>query len=258
VLRADLAQGSGETRAAAVRAASAPVIVFAEDHCFPMDGWAEALLHAHDGSHVAVGPVVSNANPTNVLSWADLLMGYGPWLAPGRSGEMSHLPGHNSSYKVAPLHALGGDLPALMEAETALQWKLRSAGMSLFQESRAQVAHTNFDNWAMWVPVLFHAGRVFAATRSLSWSPWRRVAFAVATPLVPFVRMSRHLRQAVAAGWPALLILKVTPVLAAGLVIDAAGQLAGCVSGAGRSRATLVHWDFHRNVPRSQLGEARS
>lgn len=258
VVQADLAEGSGDARAAAVRAASAPVIVFAEDHCFPMDGWAEALVQAHHAPHTAVGPVVSNANPTNLVSWADLLMGYGPWLAPGRSGEKGHLPGHNCSYKVEALLAYGDSLAALMEAETALQWRLRSSGATLYQESRAGVAHTNFDSWRTWIPVIFHAGRVFAATRSLDWSPARRAAFSAATPLVPFVRLWRHLRQGVAAGWSAGMLLRLTPVLLAGLVVDAAGQFAGTAAGAGRSRSTLVQWDFHRNVPRSRLGEART
>ena len=252
VVGVDFDAGTGPARATAVREASAPVIVFGEDHCFPQAGWAAALLRAHGGPWAAVGPVVRNANPEALVSWADLLMGYGPWLAPGRSMERDHLPGHNSSYKVDALLTLGDDLPALMESETALQWRLRSLGHRLFQESDAQVAHTNFDRWRTWIPVSFHAGRVFAATRSLAWSLPRRWAFAAATPLVPAVRMWRHIRQAVDAGLPAGLVVRIAPILAIGLIVDGAAQFAGCITGAGQSRATLVQWDFHRNVPRAR------
>lgn len=254
VLPTSLERGSGAARALAVREAAAPVVVFAEDHCFPEVGWAGALLKAHEGPWAAVGPVVSNANPTTTVSWADYLMGYGPWITPGRSGEREHLPGHNSSYKRAPLLPFGEELEALIEAETALQWRLRERGHRLYQEAGARTAHTNFEHWGTWLHVTFHAGRVFAATRAMSWSPLRRVAFAAASPLVPLVRLRRHLGQAIGARWPLSRTLRVAPTLLIGLIVDAAGQCAGSLAGAGRSRAILVDWDFQRNVPRRGRG----
>jgi hypothetical protein len=251
VVRVDLSRGSGPARAIAVREATAPVIVFGEDHCFPEAGWAEALLRAHANDWAAVGPVVMNANPESLVSWADLLKGYGPWLAPGRSAERDHLPGHNSSYKRDSLLAFGSDLDDLMEAESALQWKLRDRGFSLYQESAARVAHTNFESWGVWVPVSYHSGRVFAATRALGWSLLKRIAFAGAFPMIPVVRMWRHMRQASEAGIPSALLVRIAPVLAAGLLVDALGQAVGCLAGPGNSRGTLVDWDFHRNVPRN-------
>lgn len=244
----DLGAGSGDARAIAVREAAAPVIVFAEDHCFPEPGWARALVEAHDGPWAAVGPVVLNANPARLVSWADLLMGYGPWLAPGTSREHEHLPGHNCSYKREPLLAFGDELPELMEAETVLHWRLRAGGHRLWQESRARVAHTNFERWGTWLFVTYHAGRVFAAMRALEWPLGQRVAFALASPLIPLVRLVRHLRQGAAAPWPMRLVLAVAPTLAVGLVVNAAGQALGCLAGAGRSRAIMVAWEFARNA----------
>jgi hypothetical protein len=244
--------GSGEARAAAVREAQAPVIAFGEDHCFPQDGWASALLDAHQGAYAAVGPAVHNANPTTLVSWADLLMGYGPWLAPTSSGPRDHLPGHNTSYKRAVLLALGDDLPALMEAETPLQWRLRADGHVMFLEARAWVAHTNFEDLSTWLFVSFHAGRVFAATRSMAWPWWHRAAFAVASPLVPFVRLRRHLAQARTAGWSFRRLVTIAPTLLVGLIADGLGQAVGSIAGTGGSRATLVAWEFHRNERRGK------
>lgn len=244
--------GSGEARAAAVREARAPIIAFAEDHCFPQDGWASALVDAHRAPHAAVGPAVHNANPATSVSWADLLMGYGPWLAPTTSGPRDHLPGHNTSYKRETLLALGGELPALMEAETPLQWRLRADGHSLYLDARAQVAHTNFEEMSTWLYVSFHAGRVFAATRAMPWPWWRRVAFAAASPLVPLVRLRRHLGQARGAGWTVSRVARLAPTLLAGLVADGIGQGIGSLAGAGQSRATLVAWEFYRNEPRGK------
>ena len=250
VVPVDYGAGSGLARAAAVHAASAPVVAFAEDHCFPQVGWAAALVGTHRGPWAAVGPAVVNANPTSLVSWADMLMGYGPWLAPQASGTREHLPGHNTSYKCAVLLALGDHLPALMEAETPLQWKLRSGGHELYLDDRARVAHTNFDHMGTWLLVSFHAGRVFAATRVLEWPVWRRVAFAAASPLVPFVRLRRHLGQARAAGWSTWKIGAIAPTLLLGLVADGAGQALGSLFGTGGSVAMLVAWEFYRNEPR--------
>lgn len=252
VVKANMSR-AGAARAAAVRAARAPIVAFGEDHSFPQPGWAAAILAAYRGEWAAVGPVVINANPGTIVSWADLLMGYGPWLAPGSSAERDHLPGHNSSYRKDVLLTLGDELGDLFEAETALQWTLRARGHRLFQESAARVAHTNFERWSTWIPVSFHAGRVFADTRARSWSKGARLAFALASPLVPFVRMWRHLGQAFAARVAPAVIIRTAPVLALGLVIDAAGQFTGCLFGPGRSRETLVDWEFHRNAPRATV-----
>lgn len=257
VLHVPYNAGSGEARATAVREAQAPVIAFGEDHCFPQPGWAAALLDAHRAPHAAVGPAVHNANPDTKVSWADLLMGYGPWLAPASTGLREHLPGHNTSYKRAALLALGDELPALMEAETPLQWRLRAAGHTLYLESRACVAHTNFERFPIWLYVSYHAGRVFAATRALPWPAWRRMAFALASPLVPLVRLRRHVAHARQAGWALPRIAGLVPTLLLGLAADAIGQGVGMLAGAGRSRATLVAWEFHRNERRGRRAVAR-
>src|SRR5437588_133855 len=81
---------------------------------------AQALLAAHRGPWAAVGPVVRNANPSTSVSWADFLIGYGPWCDPAPAGDLDHLPGHNSSYKRAILLDYGSELEGLLEAESVL------------------------------------------------------------------------------------------------------------------------------------------
>lgn len=66
------------------------------------------------------------------MSWADLFIGYSPWLAPSSSREAEFLPGHNTSYKRAVLLEYGDQLDSMMQAETVLHWNLRSKGHHLF------------------------------------------------------------------------------------------------------------------------------
>ena len=83
---------SNISRCAGIRAASAPVVVLAEDHSFPEPGWAEALWSSHGAGIAAVGPVLGNANPESMISWANLLLEYYPWLEGAEAGAVTRLP----------------------------------------------------------------------------------------------------------------------------------------------------------------------
>jgi hypothetical protein len=73
-------ESGGRMLACGVRAASAPLVVYVEEHSFPEPGWAEALIRAFDGPWTAVGPAVCNANPSSGISWATLFMEFGAWV----------------------------------------------------------------------------------------------------------------------------------------------------------------------------------
>lgn len=246
VLEAGELVATGPIRARAVREASAPIVAFSEDHCFPDPDWAEALLAAHAEPHAAIGPAVCNANPETATSWADLHLGYGRWLAPGRRGVVDMLPGHNSSYKRDVLLGYGAELDRLMEAETVLFWDLRRRGHTLLFEPGARVAHTNFAHPTVFLDVQWHLGRVFGATRAAGWSVPRRVAYAIAAPAIPLIRLGHTVRAAIANGTPLRSLLRATPVLVAGLAVDCVAQATGALFGAGRSVARLTAYEFHR------------
>jgi hypothetical protein len=80
LVEADVLRSSAEARAAGVRAATAPIVVFTEDHSLPEPAWAESLIRAHGEAWAVVGPAVINANPRGAVSWANLLIEYIEWL----------------------------------------------------------------------------------------------------------------------------------------------------------------------------------
>ena len=237
---------TGPARAAAIRAARAPVVAFAEEHCFPQPGWAQALIDAHRGDYAAVGPAMQNANPQTIVSWADFLVGYGPWAAPIEKAEREYLPGHNSSYKRSVILAYGDALDTLMEAETVLMWDLRTKGHRLLLEPAARAAHMNFGRWRSWLAVMFLNGRAFAHTRSSHWSLVRRLAFVAASPLIPLVRLRRALGDVRRVGHGGGFLLRVIPTMCVGLACDALGQMAGYASGPGEAHARLAEYEWHR------------
>ena len=233
--------------AAGIRAASAPVVVISEDHSFPEADWAHALIERHREPWAAVGPVVRNANPDSLISWADFFLGYGAWLDPTPAGEIDHLPGHNSSYKRAILLEYDRVLEAMLEAEFGLHEALRAKGYRLYLEPAARTAHMNFGRLVPWIPYLVHAGRVFAAARAGQWSPLRRLVYIVGAPLIPLVRLWRTRADIRRPGRPAHLWPRIVPALMVGLTLDAVGQVLGYAFGAGNASRKLYAYEFHRD-----------
>ena len=231
---------------AGIRKARADIVVLSEDHAFPAPGWAEALVKAHQSPWAAVGPVIRNGNPRSVVSWADLLIAYAPWLYPGHKGERDHLPGHNSSYKKAFLLGYGPQLEEMMEAESVLHWDLRQKGHQLLLEPEAQIAHLNFGRLSSWLQAQFYSGRVFAASRAKAWGLGRRLMYGLASPLIPLIRIKRIVGEARGSGSWSHVPRGVLPMLLLGLFASASGEMMGYVAGHGNARPKLAEFEFHR------------
>ncbi|MGH8597776.1 MAG: glycosyltransferase [Gammaproteobacteria bacterium] len=238
---------TARARAAGVFAASAPVVAFVEDHAFPANGWAEALIAAHQQPWAAVGPAMANANPRTLTSWVNLVVEYAQWLDPRPAGAIDHLPGHNASYKRSLLVEYGDSLEAMLDAESILQWDLRAKGYELYFEPRAKTFHQNFSAGFSWLPLRFNGGRLFAASRARTWSPLRRMLYCAASPLIPFVRFKRIVKELRAPGRKRDLLPRIVPLLFASLVVDAAGEMAGYALGVGDAMRKLSDMEFHRH-----------
>ncbi len=225
------------------RHARASIVAYTEDHVYAEPDWAEALVAAHGaGDWAAVGPVLRNANPGSMVSWADFVQGFGPWAAPAPSGEREFLPGHNTCYRRDVLLARGEGLAASLTSETVFHWDLRREGRRLWLEPRARIAHLNFGRLGPWLRGMYVHGRAFAAQRSAPWPFPRRLAFALASPLIPVVRLVRCLPNARRCRMP----LRAFPVLILGLAVDGAGQAVGTLAGEGPVREQLGEYEYER------------
>jgi hypothetical protein len=235
-----------EARAAAVRAASAPIVAFTEDHSFPQPGWAAALVEAFDDGGSVVGPVVENGNPRSMVSRANFLLEYGEWMPPGRRDGRSHLPGHNSAYRREVLLSLGDRLTSMIEAESVLHWELARDGHRLMQEPRAITRHVNFSRFWPSVALRYHLGRQFAARRAGTWSVTRRAGYAAAFPLIALVRVARV--ALLGAGSRELLAVAVAlPMVALMVTVSSVGEAVGHVTRqAGSSNAYLSDIEHDR------------
>ena len=236
----------GQAKTAGIRCATASVVVLTEDHCFPDPGWARGLIEAHRGDWAAVGPAMDNGNPQSLISWADFIIGYGPWFNPPGADEVELLPGHNTSYKRDLLLGYGERLEALLGAESNLHQDLRARGFRLYLEPAAKAFHTNFTKPSRWIPYLFYSGRVFAAERRRNWPPLRRAGYSAGAWLIPIVRFMRLIPE-VRRTRPDLVAGVSAPLLFA-LIVDAVGQGIGYALGAGQAAEKVARLEFHREA----------
>jgi hypothetical protein len=246
IVNAGPMQTSNKSRVAGIRGATAPIVALAEDHCFPDPDWAEALISAHQSRFAVVGPVLRNANPQSMLSWANLLLEYSPWLDGAKRCEMTDLPGHNSAYRRDLLLAFGDRLDELFEVEAVIQRELCAQGHHMLLEPRATTNHLNFSLLRPSMTLRLNAGRSFAGYRTTGWSRTKRAVYAIASPLIPLVRFARIVRFLTRSDSYRFLLPRVLPMLGIVLIVDGLGELIGYVAGPGESPRILGEIEFNR------------
>jgi hypothetical protein len=233
-------------RAAGVRAASTPLVVFTETHSFPEPGWAQALIDAHAGPWAAVGPAMLNATPDDPRTWGQLLVDYGPWVAPVRAGPVDDVPGHGSCYKRALLLDYGDDLEPMLAAEWNLHRDLCARGHRLYLEPAAATRHLNMTRVAPSFHMWRHYSQDLASIRARRWPAARRAVYALAAPAILSKRLASTLRHLVRVGRLGALPAALAPMLAS-LTGSAVGELVGYASRRRSSdQMALAHYDLHR------------
>jgi predicted dehydrogenase len=233
---------------AAVRAARAPLVIFAEDHSFPEPTWAEELVAAHAQGAAAAAPQIRNANPASMMSWADLFLGFGPWVEPRAHGPLPSLPWHNSAYDREVLLALGEELEVLIENEGLLHERLRAQGKQMYL-LRARTRHINMSRPRSFFSEHYHGGRAFGAGRARAgrWSLARRMLHVAGAPLVPLIRLRTSINDVRNCGRTRELLPRMLPFLLLGLGCHALGEAAGIAWGPGLSGRRKSDMEFHRD-----------
>jgi glycosyltransferase involved in cell wall biosynthesis len=244
--------GLGEARAAGVRRSTGPIVAFLVDHCYPTPAWAEALIDAYRGGWAAVGYSFESANPGSFAGRIAMLAQFGPWLDSGTETAVEALPGNNVSYRREALAPFSGELAELLDIDLILHERLRARGDALALCPAALVAYEPYDS-LLETALANHAySSLLAAARVRAgrWPLWRRLAYALASPLgvtamrlAPAVRAARRRPDAVPGA------LATLPGVFAIAVVAALGEARGYLLGDGSMRRRFLHWELH--APRS-------
>ncbi len=179
----------GAAREAGVRAARGDFVSFVEDHAYPDPDWAAAQLVAHAAGNVAVGSLMHNANPGSMTSWADLFLGFTPWVEPRKAGPATRLPWHHTGYDRAILLSQGDHLASVLETEGVFHAKLHSEGRLMYLTD-SKTSHVNISRFSSFLIGQYHGGRSFGGHRAQEqgWPWYRRLMQAMAAPIVPLMR----------------------------------------------------------------------
>lgn len=249
----------GRARAAAVRQARAPVVSFLEEHCSVRPGWAGAVIAAHREPWAAVSGEVHNGNPGIGRSDIIGLLSYGLFYPPLARGEANLVAGHNSSFRREALLRYDGDLDVLLGTDMVLLARLRADGFRFATEPDAKLDHLNETNFATIARGYFLFNRCYGHARAhhMRWSPARRLAYVVLTPVIPLYFMAhfsrflaRHRRSFLGLFMRNAALVYVVQLCAA------AGQAVGLVFGPGDAERRFTAYELNepRPVATADLG----
>lgn len=229
----------------------APFMTFLEDHAFPGPAWAERIVEAAStGPWDAIGTRIENGNPGTVLSWANMLMSYGRWVAAEHAGTTVNIARHNSTFRRATLEReYGPNLPSKMGRDGGLLDDLLARGATYYLTPEAHVEHLNPSTWRSTLQLRIGSGRLFASSRMKRerWSGAKRLMYVMLGVTIPFIRF-RILREEIMTsgakrqciGWRAY------PALAVGVLLDGVGQFLGHTIGPGTVKQKLAHFEISR------------
>lgn len=220
-----------QARAAGVHAAASEFVFMGETHSFPRAGMFKAIVAAHEDGATIVVPALENENPSGLVSWAGFLSGYASWALGRERGELEGAPLFNVSYRKSFLLGFGESLDRVLLIREDIRQRVAAANGKMFFEPAAKIGHVNITRARDWIPQRVVAGRTIGSVRSASWATGRRVAYALAFPLIPMVLMRKHWRGIARTIRQHRVPRAVLPVLLLGMLFQAWGEMLGYLLG---------------------------
>lgn len=218
-------------RAVGLRAVRGELIGMLEDRGRPDPGWARAMTNLHQAlPHAVIGGPVENAVDT-IRNWAVYFCDftrYAPPLSPGPAEWVTDV---NVSYKQ---RAIASTEPLWRERyhEPVVHFALAHQGETLYlsPEPVTRQMRQPIGLGAL-LRERFAWGRLFAYTRLKTARGSQRIGWLAASPLVPAVVLARQARLVWGKGLHRGRFVAAAPLVALLLVVWAAGEAAGYLTG---------------------------
>jgi hypothetical protein len=143
------------------------------------------------------------------------------------------IPADNASYKRWALDRCT-DVRARGFWEPDIHAKLRAEGYQLFMTPRIGVRHVRSFTFTEFMRQRFWHGRQFGSSNALRLSTAVRLAHIIAAPLIPFLMLTRIVRQVFRRRRHITQLLLATPVMVLFLVSWATGEIVGYLAPIGQ------------------------
>ena len=222
-------------RAKGVRVAQAPFVFIAETHAYPDPDLAEKLIDVLAGEWSLAVPGFRNSNPESALSWASFLNDYGAWAQTLASGEIERAPSHDAAFRRSVLLEFGDRLENALTFGDEMNLTLRERGHRSYFQPTAGIQHVNISRFRSFLRERFLSGVLIGGYRSARWGVVRRVAYALGSPLIPFVLLARVREGVTQAQRSHTLPAGTIPAIVFAAFLKAAGEMRGYLFGASAS-----------------------
>jgi hypothetical protein len=222
-------------RAVGIGASRGDIVALLEDDCLVQDGWCKAAMSLIASPHVALGGAVEPGPYRRGLDWAVYFCEYARFMSPVPTDASPPLPGNNTVFRRTALMRAGTDAEGFQEAFAHAAWVRE--GLTTGASDRLVV--TNINRWParQVVSVPFHHGRAYAANRFSGKPPAIRLAFAMATPVLPLVKIARLYAETSSRRRLIGRLCRALPWVMLFTTSWSAGEAVGCLAGSGGSAA---------------------
>jgi hypothetical protein len=180
-----------EARAAGAQQASAPYVLFLEDHCLPFPDCLERMLMRLRDGWTAVGPAFVSGNTVSRVGMAANLLTYGQWMGCRQGGQRSFVSGYNSAFVRKTILARGDQLTQDLIAPSTLQMELAREGHRFYFEHQAVMAHWEASTFRGVRRILLGNGRALGMLRARSWTTAQKVLASLSNPILVGYRVLR-------------------------------------------------------------------
>jgi hypothetical protein len=183
-----------ELRACGLAVARGDLLGLVEDHVRPDPHWAAAMTEMHRGPYAAVVGAMDNS-VDRALNWAVYFCDFGKYQNPLPEGEAWTTSDANTVYKRAALESIR---PLWQDRfqEAVATAALLAANHKLAQSPRA-IIYQHRTGLRLWPAMKerFIWARSYAIGRSKTLKTWKRLVYAMLTPILPpllLYRMGRN------------------------------------------------------------------
>ncbi|MGD9628408.1 MAG: hypothetical protein AB7V18_04115 [Pyrinomonadaceae bacterium] len=224
-------------RAVGLGLARGKIVAITEDHARPSDDWCRQLIRLHiELPYEVIGGAVENGID-RPINWAWYYCDFGRYGRPFSDGEAEYISDVNVSYKRQAL-ALVQDLCQETYSETTMHWALREHGARLFLDGRLVVFQMR--------PAMSHLqalreriawGRVFAETRRMRLSAYKRPIFAAGAFILPLILLFRVFRHMFRQTRTVTQVIQATPFVLFLLIGWSLGEMIGYLAGSPYAKA---------------------
>jgi glycosyltransferase involved in cell wall biosynthesis len=233
VIRRAARESVPELRRRGVEEASGELVAIIEEHCLAAPDWLAWAIKAHaGGDYGVVGGPVADYNYKRLRDWVVYFCEYNNYFPPWREGEWHDLGSANIAYSRALL-LKHKELLSVGFWEAGLHPRLMAEGVKFRPVPAMVVHHRGPFNYGYYLRQRYWFSRAFASARSRYLRTSRKLAYFVASPLVPFLLLARMAQRVSRQHCHVDKLALSLPLLIPALVVYVAGELVGYVAGPG-------------------------